>query len=204
MQIIEVVENNIEYVVFYGGRFQPMHKGHFGLFQSLQEKFSPENVFIATTFGNKAQAAHGENDYSIDPFTFEEKQFIMHTMFNISEDHVINTQPYRPDMSRAKRNRETTALILAFSDKDKGRLRPGRVLQEYTPGIKLEPNYIDGKEHRAYIYTGLSNFEAMSGTNFRDGMLTLGTEEAKQKLFTHFFGRFNESVYNLINERLNG
>jgi len=192
-----------EYVVFYGGRFQPMHKGHFGLFQKLQGKFGSENVFIATTFGKKAQAAHDENDYSADPFTFEEKHCIMHTMFNISEDQIINTQPYRPDMRLAKRNRELTALILAFSDKDEGRLRPGRVIQNYEMGIKLEPNYINDKEHRAYIYTGLSEFEDMSGTTFRNGMQTLGTEEAKKELFTHFFGKFNDGIYNLINERLN-
>ena len=44
MQIFEVIESDIEYVVFYGGRFQPMHKGHFGLFQKLQGKTPFLNV----------------------------------------------------------------------------------------------------------------------------------------------------------------
>ncbi|NCW62658.1 MAG: hypothetical protein EBW04_00735, partial [Betaproteobacteria bacterium] len=63
--------------VFYGGRFQPMHKGHFGLYSKLVQRFGADNVFIATTFGQKQQAMHGSGDYSTDPFTFEEKASIM-------------------------------------------------------------------------------------------------------------------------------
>ena len=36
--------------VFYGGRFQPMHKGHHKVYMNLVEQFGSSNVFIATTF----------------------------------------------------------------------------------------------------------------------------------------------------------
>ena len=41
--------------VFYGGRFQPMHKGHYSLYLKLVREYGADNVFIATTFGKKQQ-----------------------------------------------------------------------------------------------------------------------------------------------------
>ena len=34
-------------VVVYGGRFQPMHKGHYGTYQHLVKKIGKNNVFIS-------------------------------------------------------------------------------------------------------------------------------------------------------------
>lgn len=204
MRIFEVIKSNIDVAVFYGGRFQPMHKGHFGLYQSLKDKFGPNNVFIATTFGKKQQQAHAVGDFSTDPFTFEEKQFIINTMYGIPSEHIVNTQPYRPDMSLVGLDKEKNALILAFSDKDAGRLKPGNVLRNYEPGMALEPNFVDGKEHRAYIYTSALFHGGANASDFRSGMRNLESEDARKELFVHYFGIMNDAVYNLINERLNG
>ena len=35
----ELMEDANGYVVFYGGRFQPMHKGHSDVYKHLVEKF---------------------------------------------------------------------------------------------------------------------------------------------------------------------
>ena len=51
-------------VVFYGGRFQPMQKGHYKVYKFLADKFGTDNIFIATMFGKKQQAMHDENNYS--------------------------------------------------------------------------------------------------------------------------------------------
>ena len=63
-EITEAIADNV--VVFYGGRFQPMHLAHKQVYQHLVEKFGPANVF-------KAQKAHEMGDFSSDPFTFDEE-----------------------------------------------------------------------------------------------------------------------------------
>ena len=93
-QLTEDVATDI--AVFYGGRFQPMHKGHYALYQSLAQRFGADNVFIASTFGQKQQAMHKSGDFTTDPFTFEEKASIANQMFGIPTDKFVNTQPYRP------------------------------------------------------------------------------------------------------------
>jgi len=35
-------------------------------------------------------------------------------------------------------------------------------------------------------------------------MRKLESDDAKKQLFAHYFGKMNDAVYNLINERLNG
>ena len=89
-QLTEDVATDI--AVFYGGRFQPMHKGHHKVYMGLVEQFGSSNVFIATTVSKTATPER-------DPFSFEEKKKIMNQMFNIPTSNVIQTQPYRPDVS---------------------------------------------------------------------------------------------------------
>ena len=44
-QLTEDIAKDI--AVFYGGRFQPMHKGHHKVYMGLVEQFGSSNVFIA-------------------------------------------------------------------------------------------------------------------------------------------------------------
>ena len=124
--LMEATTDNV--TVFYGGRFQPMHKGHYSLYKQLTAKFGSSNVFIATTFGKNQQEMHAAGNYSTDPFTFEEKAEIAYTMFDIPSGHIVNTLPYTPDVTLVGRNPETTAVVLVFSEKDAGRLKAGGAL----------------------------------------------------------------------------
>ena len=51
-------------VVIYVGRFQPMHKGHYGTYQHLVKKFGKNNVYIGTS--DKVELPKS-------PFNFREK-----------------------------------------------------------------------------------------------------------------------------------
>ena len=62
-QLTEDVATDI--AVFYGGRFQPMHKGHHKVYTDLVEQFGSSNVFIATTVSKTATPER-------DPFSFDE------------------------------------------------------------------------------------------------------------------------------------
>ena len=57
---------------------------------------------------------------------FDEKQMIMTGMFDIPERNIVQTQPYRPDVSLVGKDPATTATVLVFSDKDKSRLQRRR------------------------------------------------------------------------------
>jgi nicotinamide mononucleotide adenylyltransferase len=202
MKLYEFNEMNV--TVFYGGRFQPMHKGHYQTYLSLVRKFGADNVFISTTFGKKQQQAHDKKDYTTDPFTFDEKRRIINEMFGISRDHIVNTLPYQPDQRLVNRNPEEYPLILAFSKKDAGRLKPGNVFQYYSDDITLVPN-VQNEKQTAYILELPVQEGGMSATDFRKIMSDDQiTNTKKQKAFEQFFGKFNPEIFNFINGRLNG
>ena len=48
MRINEILKESVDNIaVFYGGRFQPMHRGHHDVYKHLVSKFGADNVFIA-------------------------------------------------------------------------------------------------------------------------------------------------------------
>ncbi len=196
-EITEAIADNV--VVFYGGRFQPMHIAHKQVYQHLVDKFGAANVFIATTFSQKAQKAHAMKDFSSDPFTFDEKKSIMSTMHGIPANRIINTNPYRPDPNLIGRNPESTAVVIVYSAKDAGRLSTTGSLQPYKDG-DLQPT----TEVPAYVYVAPEMEGGMSASNFRSAMSSDSDESAKQKVFQQFFGKFDKKVFDFINGRLNG
>ena len=155
-------------------------------------------------FGKKQQAMHDENNYSKDPFTFPEKQHIISTMFDIQADHIVNTMPYRPDIKLIGRDPYTTAVILAFSEKDIGRLSPGNVLQQYNDGATLESRLDpDTNAERVYYMTVPTYEDDMSATNFRDVMRSSASDEDKGKVFMKFFGKWDGNIFTMIDKRIN-
>lgn len=189
-QLVEAEAKDI--AVFYGGRFQPMHSGHFQVYMDLVRKFGSDNVFIATTVSKTATPDK-------DPFTFDEKKMIASKMFNIPADKVLNTQPYKPDVSLTGKDPANTAILLVFSEKDAGRLKTGGYLRMYKDGETL----ITGDE-AGYIYTVPVKDDGRSATTFRNAMrMELGAEE-KQRVFKDFFGAFNPEVFEFVLDKLNG
>jgi hypothetical protein len=179
--------------VFYGGRFQPMHDGHFQLYNQLTSRFGADNVFIATMLAGGA-------DKDKNPFTFDEKAQLMNKMFGIPVDHVIDTQPYKPELDKVGRDPANTALVLAFSDKDAGRLRETETLRKLPDDLKgLE----SAETPRVYFVTMPTNNAGMSATDFRDAIKNPQlSDEDKIKKFTEFFGKFDPEVYKFIQQRL--
>ena len=190
-QLNEDIASDI--AVFYGGRFQPMHKGHHKVYMDLVEQFGSTNVFIATTVSKTATAER-------DPFSFDEKKMIMNTMFGIPEKQVVQTQPYRPDVSLTGKNPDDTAVVLVFSAKDAGRLKRGGFLRDYEPGAEMVPS-----DQGAYIYEVGIQEGGMSATDFRTAMQSPQLDQNQKMMkFREFFGSINASVYNFIGKRLSG
>lgn len=199
MRLFEV-DSTPKLTVFYGGRFQPMHIGHYQLYKDLVSKFGADNVFIATMFGKKQQQQHLIGEYGKDPFTFNEKKRIAMAMFDIPDSHIVNTSPYRPDITTVRRNQDGSAIVLAFSEKDAGRLQPSASMQPLPDDIsKLRP----ASAGISYYITMPVNEGGMSATDFRESMASHDmSDDEKKATFKKFFGKFHPKVFNFIRKRL--
>ena len=193
MLINEILKENVDKVaVFYGGRFQPMHQGHHDVYKHLTNKFGADNVFIATTFSQKAQKAHAGGNYSEDPFTFDEKASIMNKMFGIPADKIVKTNPYRPDLSAIGRDPNTTATILVYGQKDAARLETGKgFLHDLPDDVGLrKSDLVPTAQDRGYVYVAPIMQGGMSASDFRAVMASDKDKQEKVKAFTQFFGCF--------------
>ena len=175
-------------VVIYVGRFQPMHKGHYGTYQHLVKKFGKDNVFIGTS--DKVEKPKS-------PFNFNEKVKIATTMFGIPKSKIFKVKnPYKPTEILKKFDEETTAFVTVVGMKDKNRLG-GKYFQPW----KGEPTvgYRDG----GYVYAAPSSGGGISGTETRNG-LSVGSDEQKQDFFKNrAYGKFNATIFKMITDKLN-
>ena len=189
-QLTEYVATDI--ALFYGGRFQPMHKGHHKVYTDLVEQFGSSNVFIATTVSKTATPER-------DPFSFDEKRMIMNGMFGIPTDKVVQTQPYRPDVTLTGKDPNNTAVVLVFSAKDAGRLKRGGFLRDYEPGAEMVPS-----DQGAYIYEVPIQEGGMSATDFRNAMKNASlNDNQKMMIFREFFGTIEPEMFEFIRDKLN-
>ena len=190
-QLNEDIASDI--AVFYGGRFQPMHKGHHKVYMDLVEQFGSSNVFIATTVSKTATPER-------DPFSFDEKKQIMNGMFGIPEKQVVQTQPYRPDVSLTGKNPANTAVVLVFSAKDAGRLKRGGFLRDYESGAEMVPS-----DQGAYVLEVGIQEGGMSATDFRTVMKNDSLDDNQKMMkFREFFGSINANVFDFVKGKLNG
>ena len=174
-------------VVIYVGRFQPMHKGHYGTYQHLIKKFGKNNVYIGTS--DKVEKPKS-------PFNFKEKVKIMTTMFGIPKSKIYKVKnPYKPTEILKKFDEDTTAFVTVVGEKDKNRLG-GKYFQPY----KGEPSvgYRDG----GYVYAAPQSGGGISGTETRNG-LSVGSDEQKQNFFKkRAYGKFNATIFKMITDKL--
>ena len=191
-QVLLEDENPIKKtVVVFVGRFQPMHKGHYGTYQHLVKKFGKNNVYIGTS--DKVQLPKS-------PFNFKEKVKIATSMFGIPKSKIFKVKnPYKPTEILKKFDEKTTAFITVVGMKDKDRLKPdsGKYFQSY----KGEPSvgYRDG----GYVYAAPQSGGGISGTETRNG-LSVGSDEQKQNFFKkRAYGKFNATIFKMITDKLN-
>ena len=96
-------------VIIYPGRFQPGHKGHFSVYDSLKARFPNADVYIATS--NKV-------DPEKSPFTFEEKKTMLEACGVDPKDIVLCKNPYTAQEIMEKYSLSEVRVIFAVSRKD--------------------------------------------------------------------------------------
>jgi hypothetical protein len=176
-------------IVVYGGRFQPFHKGHKKVYDSLVAKFGSKNVYIATS---------DVQDGDKSPLSFNEKKEIATKLFSIPSSKFVKVkQPYQPVEILRGYDDATTALIVAVGEKDDARLG-GNYFKPYTNDKNLK-----GYAVNAYVYTQLpsNSFGATDVRNmFRNKRMG---DKRKEAEFTKFFGKFDKTIYNKLDKKLN-
>lgn len=194
---------NIRPVVIYGGKFQPFHAGHFEIYQKLVKEFGKENVFISTSDINKSklkQKSYSENHI----FTFDEKLLILDKIFNIPKEQVIQAKrtPYLPSWKEIPVEGSNYAFITICGMKDFERFdRLGNnemTIEEYDPNKNLESCLT----HK-YYYRLENEKVQLSATEVRNEFRKDISLEEKKKYFKTAFGKYDEEIFNLVNDRIN-
>lgn len=178
-------------VAIYTGRFQPFHKGHYSAYKHLVDKFGEENVYIATSDPKETTER--------DPFDFHGKKEIMHSMFDIPSERIVQVKsPYSPKEILDKYDQNDTQFITAVGEKDGDRLAQGKYFRRYDDKQQDVVPYKKG----GYFVT-VPNFKmddtVMSATRIRD---TLGNPSVSMKdkidFFKKLYGKFDPNVFKMM------
>lgn len=118
-------------IVIYAGRFQPWGKHHMAAYTHLTSKFSPEDVYVATS---------GKTETGKSPLTFAQKKAIM-VKAGVPADRIVEmTSLYNADeiVEKTGVDPRKTALIAAVGFKDASRLK-GKYYVALTRPQQLSP-----------------------------------------------------------------
>lgn len=201
--------SNKEYVVVFGGRFQPPTPGHYKIYEWLIKNFDEDRVFIATS--NKVDPVSKKNTEKkeIKSFlNFEEKKYIWKKMFNIPENKIIlSKSPAFAPLEILERMPENTVYITVTSEKDRDRYMNSRYFEKY-PMINNNPADFDnvkgmlkGYKEKGY-YIILPELKGISATKVRNIFLSDIPREEKKNLFQKIYGKFDQEVFDLIEKKL--
>ena len=181
--------NGIKKVIgIYGGRFQPFGPHHLKTYKWLQSKV--DEAYI-TTSNIKKPPRH--------PMNFKEKVRHMSKMGVPSNRIIEEKSPYVAKNLAKKYDKDTTAFVYVFGQKDAGRLG-GKYFKDY----KKSKGNINGYEENGYYlvapHVSISvGGKEVSGTTMRE---LLGSDKfddkQRAKLFKKMFGYFNQGVFNMM------
>lgn len=191
----------------YPGRFHPFHAGHKGVYDWLTTKFGQDSVYITMT---------GVTDPIKSPFTFDERKKMV-TLTGVDPTHVIqvtNNYNLAPLVSQLPIDINTDAIFFTVSQKDMSddpRFK-SFTKKDGTPSyLQLLPkNSKDIKPaitHGYLIVAPTTKFkvlgkDANSASELRNDFIGLD-DESKKRFVTDLFGKFDQSVYDIMNSKLN-
>lgn len=192
--------------VIYPGRFHPFHKGHRGVYNYLSTKYGGNDVYITTTDVVEPPKS---------PFTFDEKvkmmiltgvplNKIIKVKNNYNIQNLVNQIPI--DINR-------DSVIFAVSEKDM--LEDPRfskfTKKDGTPAYlqpipkkltNLQPaithGYIDTVPTTDFTVLGMP---ARSASQLRSQYANL-TSQKRKEFIKDLFGKYDETVYNIMNNKL--
>lgn len=185
-------------IAIYPGRFQPFGQHHAKAFKWLQGQFGATNAYVATS--DKVEPGRS-------PFSFKEKAAIIKQ--NGIRNVVQVKNPYKAEEILGAYNPATTAVVFMVGQKDMeedprfriGKLKSGN--DTYFQDYSTYKGAMQGYDKHGYLIVAphvslnIPGFGEMSGTALRQAL-----KNSTPESFKKIMGWFNNSVYNLVKNRL--
>jgi cytidyltransferase-like protein len=183
-------------VVVYGGRFQPMHPGHYAVYKDLCEKFGFKNVVIATS--NKVNYDPKDD---INPFDFENKKQIMTSIFGIDESKIIlaKNPTFRFD-EVAEASDGPVAIVTVCGLKDKERYEKAKNFKQFEEGSSL--SFLDDYTKTVYFLPIEMKEDGLSATDVRKVILDNSESKAKKELERIYGVEIPEDTFKLMVDQI--
>lgn len=192
--------------VIYPGRFHPFHKGHKGVYNYLSSKYGGNDVYITTT---------DVVELPKSPFNFDEKVKMM-TLTGVPINKIIkvkNNYNLQSLVGQIPIDINRDSIVFAVSEKDMTEdprfsrfikkdgspsyLQPiPKNLDKLQPAIKY--GYIDTVPTTDFTVLGMP---ARSASQLRSQYVNL-TPQLKKSFVKDLFGKYDDSVYNIMNNKL--
>ena len=205
-----MINTNMNKVVIYPGRFQPMLSHHAEVFKQLQSQFPDAEVYVGTS--DKVELPKS-------PFNFKEKQLIA-AAHGIPADRVLAvTRPYNQEDYAKYFNPAETVIIFAVGEKDldrfpfnntdpktgldmtvKGEPKPKYYQKINT--LQADPKPMSERGYITLAPTIKIGDEVASASAFRDALKAAPDAETAKQIYTKQFGTYNEKVFNLIYNKI--
>jgi len=200
---------NEKLVVVYPGRFHPFHKGHAGVYNTLEKQYGNiADVYIATS---------GKTEPNKSPFSFAEKLEMME-LTGINPNAVVQTrQPYVAEEVTNKYNMKNTVVLYVVSEKDMTEdprfnfpTKGPNLKKDGQPAHMQKWNGWDNArslEHHSYVTTvpttkfNVLGEPATSATEIRQRFPTLSNDQQKA-FITDLFGNYSDNVLNIMRNKL--
>ena len=192
--------------VIYPGRFHPFHKGHKGVYNYLSSKYGGNDVYITTT---------DVVELPKSPFSFDEKVKMM-TLTGVPINKIIkvkNNYNLQSLVGQIPIDINRDSIIFVVSEKDMAEdprfsrfaKKDGSpaYLQPIPKNLdKLQPaithGYIDTVPTTDFTVLGMP---ARSASQLRSQYVNL-TPQLKKSFVKDLFGKYDDSVYNIMNNKL--
>jgi hypothetical protein len=194
--------------VIYPGRFHPFHKGHKGVYNYLSSKYGGNDVYITTT---------DVVELPKSPFSFDEKAKMM-TLTGLPTNKIIkvkNNYNLQNLVGQIPIDINRDSIIFVVSEKDMtedprfSRFTKKDGSPAYLQPIpknldKLQPaithGYIDTVPTTDFTVLGKP---ARSASELRSQYTILNPQQRKS-FIKDLFGKYDDSVYNIMNNKLGG
>jgi hypothetical protein len=177
--------------------------GHKAVYDYLVKNFKSSPVYIATS--NKVELPKS-------PFDFSEKKMMMQTTGVPGDRIVLTKNPYQAQEITANYNPDKTVIVFAVSEKDMAEdprfaFSPKKDgSPSYFQSFAKTTEYAPFSKHGYVMTVPTFDFKVLgkpvrSASEIR-AMYVGGDNETRMKIVTELFGKFNQDIFNVMNEKL--
>lgn len=197
--------------VVYGGRFQPFHQGHYGVWLNLVKDFEKSQCWIATS--NKVNFT--PEDGKVSPLNFAEKKNLITELYGIPDDRVIEcANPTFVPKEVLALYKGPTVLLIVVGDKDVSRYKDSKYFKPWPVKAgqpvswkhfqeKAELVNGDAGSTSYYLVDKSRRLAGVSGTSVREDLLALQDDASGLKAeFKRVFGKWDPEVCRMLMSKL--